>query len=169
MARKILLLNSTYEVLSFVTERKAIKLVVKNKVEVLNFWDDIITFGYGNMKLPSILRLINHVKRNYYNSNFSRRALIKRDENRCQYCAKTLSASRITIDHIIPRSQGGITSYTNCVVCCFTCNSKKANRTPEQAMMVLMKTPKQPTLASMHCFIDSKEQWHSSWDDYLKT
>jgi len=141
MAKKTLLLNASYEILSFIAERKALKLIVKNKVEIISTWDDVINFGYGSMKLPAILRLKNHVRRNYYNSNFSKRALIKRDRSMCQYCAKTLSSSQITIDHVTPRSQGGVTSYVNCVVCCYGCNNKKANRTPDQAMMVLMKTP----------------------------
>ena len=72
MSKKTLLLNASYEVLSFIPERKVFKLLFKDKVEVISAWDDIITWGSGKVKHPSILRLKTHVKRNYFNSNFSR-------------------------------------------------------------------------------------------------
>lgn len=166
--KKTLLLNASYEVLSFIVERKALKLLIKNKVEVISTWDESITFTNGKMKLPAILRLKNHVRRNYYNSNFSRRALIKRDKSTCQYCSKVLTASQVTIDHVLPRSQNGITSFTNCVVCCYNCNNVKADRTPEQAHMVLLKRPAAPSFASTFNHIDSNEAWHPEWNDFLK-
>lgn len=169
MSKKILLLNTSYEVLSFIVEKKALKLLSKdNKVEVVSEWPDIIKWGQGQVHLPAILRLKNHVRRNYFNSNFSRRALIKRDRSQCQYCAKSLSAANITIDHVLPRSQGGITSFNNCVVSCFNCNNNKADRTPEQARMVLMKKPSAPSFATMHNFIDAQEHWHPQWSDFIK-
>lgn len=166
--KKTLLLNASYEVLSFIVERKALKLLIKDKVEVISNWDDSISFINGKMKLPAILRLKTHVRRNYFNSNFSRRALVKRDKGTCQYCSKVLSASQVTIDHVLPRSQGGITSFTNCVVCCYLCNNTKADRTPEQAKMVLLKRPAHPTFASTFNHIDSNEAWHKDWNDFLK-
>lgn len=168
MSKKTLLLNSSYEVLSFIVEKKALKLLIKDKVEVISTWDESIAFANGRMKLPAILRLKTHVRRNYFNSNFSRRALVKRDRSMCQYCAKTLSASQVTIDHVLPRSQGGITSFTNCVICCYACNNRKADRTPDQAMMVLMKKPMAPSFASMYNFVDTHEHWHPEWDDFLR-
>ena len=116
MSKKTLLLNASYEVLSFIPERKVFKLLFKDKVEVVSNWDEHIVWGNGRMKHPSILRLRNHVKRNYFNSNFSRKALVKRDRSTCQYCGDKLSASKITVDHVLPRAQGGVTSFINCVV-----------------------------------------------------
>lgn len=166
--KKTLLLNASYEILSFIVERKALKLMIKDKVEVISSWDETISFINGKMKLPAILRLKTHVRRNYFNSNFSRRALVKRDKSTCQYCNKVLSASQVTIDHVLPRSQGGITSFINCVVCCYICNNGKANRTPEQAQMILLKRPAAPTFASIFNYIDSHESWHPDWSDFLK-
>jgi len=168
MSKKTLLLNASYEVLSFIPERKAFKLLFKeDKVEVISDWDEYIVWGTGRIKHPSILRLKSHVRRNYYNSNFSRKALIKRDKSTCQYCAKKLTASQITIDHVLPRAQGGITSFTNCVVCCQVCNNKKADKTPEQAAMVLLKRPAHPSFSSHHYVADPQEYWHKDWDDFL--
>jgi uncharacterized protein with PIN domain len=166
--KKILLLNASFEVLSFITDRKALKLVAKDKVEVISVWEEYIYFANGKWQLPAILRLKNHVRRNYFHSNFSRKALVKRDKNTCQYCNKGLSASQITIDHVLPRSQGGITSFVNCVVCCYDCNNKKADRTPEQANMPLARKPMPPSFTSMYHNIDVHEFWHDDWDDFLK-
>jgi HNH endonuclease len=166
--KKILLLNASFEVLSFITERKALKLLAKEKVEIIEFWNDYIHFANGKWQLPAVLRLKNHVRRSYFNSNFSRKALVKRDRSICQYCNKLLSASQITVDHILPRSAGGKTSFMNCVVACFECNNKKNDRTPEQANMPLLRKPVPPSFTSMYHIIDFNELWHWSWDDYLK-
>ena len=168
MSKKTLLLNASYEVLSFIAERKVFKLIFKDKVEVISSWDEIITWDNGKIKYPSILRLKNHVRRNYFNSNFSRKALVKRDRSSCQYCNKKLTASQITIDHVLPRAQGGITSFTNCVICCQICNNYKADRTPEQAKMVLLKKPTHPSFSAAHHHItDPQEHWHPEWDSFL--
>lgn len=168
MSRKALLLDASYQIVSFIPERKALKLLVKNKVEVISNWNEIIYWGAGQIKLPSILRLKNHVRKSYFNSNFSRKALVKRDKSVCQYCSKKLTASLITIDHVLPRAQGGITSFVNCVVCCHSCNNKKADKTPEQAGMKLFKKPTHPSFSSHYYSTDAQEHWNSDWDDFLK-
>lgn len=167
MSKKTLLLNASYEVLAFIPEKKAFKLLCKDKVEVVANWNDIVNYGEAKIHHPSILRLKNHVRRNFFNSNFSRRALVKRDKSCCQYCGTKLSASQITIDHVIPRAQGGITSFINCVVSCQMCNSKKADRTPEQANMILLKKPTHPSFTTHYHISDSQEYWHSDWDGFL--
>ena len=167
MSKKTLLLNASYEVLSFVTERKAFKLLFKDKVEVISAWDDSIAWGDKRIKHPATVRLKTHVRRNFFNSNFSRKALVKRDKSTCQYCGRKLTASQITIDHELPRAQGGITSFTNCVVCCQLCNNKKADKTPEQANMVLLKRPTHPSFSAHHYVADPQEHWHPDWDDFL--
>lgn len=167
MSKKTLLLNASYEVLSFIPERKVFKLLFKDKVEVISSWDDYVTWGAGKVKHPAILRLKNHVRRNYFNSNFSRKALVKRDRNTCQYCVRKLTASQITIDHVLPRAQGGITSFVNCVVSCQDCNNKKAAYTPEQAGMKLLRKPTHPSFSAHYYVADPQEHWHADWDDYM--
>jgi hypothetical protein len=167
MSKKTLLLNASYEVLSFIPERKVFKLLFKDKVEVISAWEDNIVWGSGQVKLPAILKLKKHVKRNYFNSNFSRKALIKRDRSTCQFCGKKMTASQITIDHVQPRAQGGITSFTNCVVCCQICNNKKADRTPDQAGMKLFKKPTHPSFSAHYYTTDPQDYWHNDWDDFL--
>ena len=166
MAKKILLLNNSYEVLNFITERRAIRLIFNDKCEIISEWEDEITWFSGSMKLPSILKLKNNVRRNYYSTVFSRPAVLKRDNKTCQYCNTKLRDSQITIDHIIPKSQGGSNSFINCVVSCHACNNMKANRTPEQANMTLLKRPVHPSYSNFK-IDEPQEFWHSDWNDYI--
>ncbi len=75
---------------------------------------------------------------------FTRRNLFKRDRHTCQYCGSQPGPEELTIDHVLPRSRGGISSWENCVLACVECNKNKANRTPEQAGMSLRRPPKKP-------------------------
>jgi hypothetical protein len=143
------------------------KLLFKDKIEVISSWDLKVSWGVEKIKHPSIIKLKNPVKRHYYNANFSRKALVKRDRSTCQYCARKLTASQVTVDHVLPRAQGGITSFTNCVVCCQICNNKKADNTPEQANMILLKKPTHPSFSSGFYVTDPQDFWHPDWDDFL--
>jgi len=75
---------------------------------------------------------------------FSRRNIFERDKNTCQYCGKRAAKSDLTIEHVIPRSRGGIDSWENVVLACIDCNIKKSNRTPEEAHMPLLQKPVKP-------------------------
>ncbi len=165
--KKTLLLNSSYEVLSFIPERKMYKLLFKDKVEVISTWDDEIAWYAGKLNHPSILKLKNHVRRNHSNINFSRKTLVKRDKSTCQYCSKKLTAAQITVDHVLPKAQGGGTSFNNCVVSCRSCNNKKADRTPDQAGMKLIKKPAHPAFSSYYQIMENIEDWHDDWDNFV--
>jgi len=165
--KKTLLLNSSYEALSFISEIKVIKFLIKDKVEIVSNWDDYIIWGNGKIQHPSILKLKRHVNLNSFKVQFSRGSLIKRDKSTCQYCFKKLKQIEITIDHVTPRSQGGKTSFLNCVISCHPCNNKKANRTPEEAKMPLIKMPSHPSFLN-YCHINTKyDFWNDDWDNYI--
>jgi 5-methylcytosine-specific restriction endonuclease McrA len=102
---------------------------------------------------------------------FNRRNLYARDQNRCQYCQRKLEARELTIDHVVPRVQGGISSWTNCVLACVACNRRKAHRTPEQANMRLMRRPVRPRWTPRHLFhgMPRRDSWekiigHAYWN-----
>ncbi len=163
--KQCLLLNATYEIISFIPEKRAIKLLFKeNKVEPISYWDDYI---YKNIKNPSILRLKKHVKRNFYTLNFSRKTLINRDKSTCQFCSIKLIASEVTIDHLVPKSQGGGTNFLNCVVSCKNCNNKKGNKTLEESGLKLIKPPIHPKFSPSYNINYNKECWHDDWKNYL--
>lgn len=90
---------------------------------------------------PPLSKLIN--KRGEF--KFNKKELFKRDSGICQYCEKSLATEIATVDHILPRSRGGLTSWENCVICCSGCNSKKGNKTPSEANMRLIKIPRPPS------------------------
>jgi hypothetical protein len=166
MSKKILLLNSTCEVLSFISERKAIKLLFKDKVDIISTWPDMpFSYKRGVVNFPATLRLKYFVKKNYSQLTFSRKAVFKRDRFSCQYCGKFLKSGQVTVDHIIPKSLGGNSSFQNCVTACYTCNNKKGSRTLEQANMVLMSKPLIPA-GYLH-YISESDQWHDEWSDFF--
>lgn len=168
MSKKILLIDAAYQVQSFIELKKALKHIYKEKADVVSSWDEEINFGRVPIRYPSILKLKISVKRNYYTNNFSRLSLFKRDMGTCQYCNLELTRSTITMDHVIPKSQGGETSFTNCVIACYACNNKKGNKTPEQANMKLIKKPVHPTIFSLQRELDPQENWHPDWDFFVK-
>ncbi|MEZ5064234.1 MAG: HNH endonuclease [bacterium] len=83
---------------------------------------------------------------------FNRRNLFHRDHHRCQYCGQLFETRELTIDHVIPRVQGGISSWENCVLACVACNRRKAHRTPVQAHMRLLHEPVRPSWTPRHLF-----------------
>ena len=91
--------------------------------------------------LPTYLRKPEHIRRLRY----SRSSIFKRDGYMCLYCGKILSRAELTLDHILPKSKGGVSSWLNLVSCCKTCNTLKANRTPAEAGLKLLKQPRIPT------------------------
>ncbi len=96
-------------------------------------------------KIPEVILLSKFEKMPKPKIHFSRRTLFKRDKMMCQYCGDKPESSELTIDHIVPRAQGGTTTWENCTLCCVDCNRKKADKTPKQAGMTLLSVPKKPT------------------------
>ena len=168
MSNLILLINNNYEPLNFITEKRALKLLFKDKVDVLSNWNNFINFSGGKFKIPSVLKLKKYIKKYNHNPMYSKYTLLIRDKNMCQYCGKTVSGRNVTLDHVIPISRGGKSNYTNVVVSCFKCNNNKGNKTPEEANMTLLKKPEKPNFTFLDYF-ESKLNgcWHEDWKDYL--
>ncbi len=96
------------------------------------------------IRLPEVVTLGRYDRLPGAAVTFSRRNVSKRDHHTCQYCGTQPGWESITVDHVVPRAQGGPTSWTNCVAACVRCNTRKADRTPEQAGMTLRKRPTRP-------------------------
>src|SRR5690606_15955538 len=95
---------------------------------------------------PSVIRLRKYARVPYKNLVVSRRNVLKRDGHRCQYCGKS---DDLTIDHVLPRSRGGVDTWENLVAACNRCNHRKGNRTPQEAGMVLARPPFKPNYLMM--------------------
>lgn len=125
----VLVLNAGYEPLHRVSVRHAIKMIVREVAVIEEAADEM----YGPFPKPLVLRLVKYVKLTWRNikPRFSKRRLFERDGHTCGYCGKPAN----TVDHIVPRSRGGLTEWLNTVASCLKCNHKKGNRTPEEAGM----------------------------------
>lgn len=93
----------------------------------------------NTLRIPEVMRFKHYEKKRRSRVIFSRKNLFKRDHWRCQYCGKKPRPDEITMDHVDPRTNGGVSCFTNCVLACLKCNLKKAGRTPEQAGMRLRR------------------------------
>lgn len=96
------------------------------------------------LRVPEVISLTDYDRVPTNSVTFSRRNVFKRDRFTCQYCGIQPGSEELTIDHVIPRSQGGATTWENCVLACVECNSRKADRTPDEARMPLRHPPKRP-------------------------
>ena len=97
-----------------------------------------------SIQVPRVVRLNFYDKVPQLTLRFNRRNLFARDQNQCQYCGKAFPLSKLSFDHVVPRSHGGQTSWENVVCCCLKCNTRKGDRTPEQSHMPLIKKPVRP-------------------------
>ena len=102
--------------------------------------------GVGfRLRVPEVITLCGYDRLPTATVTFSRRNIFKRDRFACQYCGKQPGSEELTLDHVVPRAQGGESRWDNCVLACVACNKRKADRTPQQAGMRLRKQPVQPT------------------------
>jgi len=125
----VLVLNSSFEPIHITRGRRAIVLLLKKKAQKLS---------------KQVIRLLNYMKIPFsqmVNHRPSKRAIYMRDKNKCQYCGST---TKLTLDHIIPKSRGGLDHYLNLVVCCSSCNTKKGNKLLEHTGMKLLRQPRAP-------------------------
>lgn len=136
----VLVLNAGYEPLHRVSVRHAIRMLVR---EVAVVEEAVEGESIGHFPMPSVLRLVRYVKLHWRKEKpkWSKKRLFARDNGCCAYCGKTAN----TIDHVVPRSHGGQSTWKNTVASCFKCNSKKGARTPAEAGMKLLIVPREPS------------------------
>ena len=98
----------------------------------------------GPVRVPRVIQLLDYDRVPRPRVKFTRSNVCLRDRHRCQYCGSEQTAAELTLDHVHPRSRGGQTTWRNIVVSCFGCNSRKADRSPEEAGMPLLREPRPP-------------------------
>ena len=144
----VVLLNSDYTTLGIISWRKAVRLMVKKKVEIVKASTRVIHNFEQTVEIviPLVLRLIKLVRALWkVRVPFNKKALLMRDNHKCQYCGCELNRNA-TIDHVIPRSKGGKSTFDNCVAACTPCNNKKDDRLPSIAKMYPKQKPHTPTI-----------------------
>ena len=166
-AHRTLVLSQGYEPVKIVSWQRAITLLFLGKVEVIEEYDRNIQSTSLVIKIPAVVRLLAAIRRHRQPVKFSRVNIYGRDRYTCQFCGNKRPIALLTYDHVVPRSQGGKTTWTNIVTACEPCNRKKANRTPEQAGMRLLARPVQPKAMPSLVITVSKESMPDAWRDYL--
>jgi hypothetical protein len=153
----VLVLNYDYTPLNITSTRRGFILVDKGKAEIIKSDDEPIIGGYNNYTRPLIIRLLSYIKFHARLIRVNRARIYKRDNHQCVYCD---SKKQLTLDHVIPKSRGGGNEWTNLVTCCFNCNLKKGNRTPEEAKMTMRVKPFVPSLLNDNGLLNKL------WNDY---
>jgi 5-methylcytosine-specific restriction endonuclease McrA len=162
--RLVLVLNASYEPINIVPARRALTLVLGGKALVEERSKFVIRTSKINVPVPSVIRLVSYRRIPRQNRSISRKGILLRDGGTCQYCRSTLPPKDLTLDHVIPRSRAGESTWENLVACCFPCNNRKGNRTPQEAGMALAKQPRQITIHAKHRLMIGDE---STWERYL--
>jgi CRISPR/Cas system Type II protein with McrA/HNH and RuvC-like nuclease domain len=142
---KVLVLNSDYTPINITTVYRGFNLVTKGKAEILKSSDSPIIAGSNTFIRPLIIRLLNYVKYRVHKLKINRHRLFKRDNHECVYCG---SKKNLTVDHIQPKSKGGLNTWQNLITCCGTCNRAKGDKTPVEANMKLRYNPYEPSIFS---------------------
>jgi 5-methylcytosine-specific restriction endonuclease McrA len=166
----VLVLNRFYMAIRVVSVRRALTLLYRQCAEVItnesgqfasydfDSWcelsqlasmekqpgEDYIRAVGFELQVPRIARLTRFDRMPMQSVRFNRKNLFARDDHQCQYCGKVQATHKLSLDHVVPRSHGGPTTWENIVCCCLRCNSRKGGRTPKQARMELLRTPEKP-------------------------
>ncbi len=139
-------LNGDFSYICTVDWKRAVKLVLAEKVKVLKYSDRAVHCVNNVFKIPAVVALLKVVRMIYrHKVPFNKRNVLVRDQNKCVYCGAQTGA--LTLDHVIPRSRGGKTDFDNCVACCKICNDRKGAKTPKEAGMFMKRRPFQPTIS----------------------
>jgi len=162
--RLVLCLNASYEPVNICSARRALTLVFGGKALVEEVSAHVVRTSKISIPLPSVIRLEKYRRVPRRNHSVSRKGIIFRDGSTCQYCLKKLPAKELTLDHVVPRSRGGGSSWENLVASCCPCNNRKGDRTPQEARMPLMKQPRQIGIHAKHRLLAGDEK---SWERYL--
>jgi len=166
---RVLVLNASFEPLSLISVQRAIVLLLREKAEAIE--NDIsrqLRSERVAFPVPLVIRLIHYVAiPRRLKVPLTRKTLLSRDEYACQFCGTT--AGPLTVDHVMPRSRGGQTSWENCVAACLRCNHRKGSKTPEEAGMRLHKKPVRPDFTHMAFVILGEARHNEVFQRYIYT
>jgi 5-methylcytosine-specific restriction endonuclease McrA len=183
----VLVLNRLWQAVNVCTARRALTLLFEGHAQVVlndsegafqtysfNQWRDFSnqephpeTIATASLKIrvPRVILLVMFDRLPKKEVKFTRHNIFERDRNMCQYCGKIHERKDLNLDHVIPRDRGGPTSWENIVCSCVRCNTQKANRTPQEAGMHLVRKPKRP---KWRPFVQiNLGVHHDSWKHFL--
>lgn len=157
----VLVLNSVFQAVQVTTVRRAFRLFYAGRARAVGV--DFATYDFENwcdippgadedvlhtprrvIRIPRVIQLLHYDRVPRREVRFTRRNIFFRDKNRCQYCRRVFPQAELNLDHVVPLSRGGMSSWENVVCACIACNSRKGNRTPHEAGMSLFRHPRRP-------------------------
>ncbi len=165
--RPVLVLNASYEPINVCAARRALVLVLKGVASAEEHSHGHLRSARREVQVPSVIRLLEYRRMPHQTRALSRKNILMRDRFTCQYCQKTLNSGELTLDHVLPRSRRGETSWENLVACCHPCNNKKGSRTPDEANMPLLRTPKPFSLHTSRHLMRLLGKSDDQWRKYL--
>ena len=192
LSTSVLLLNRLYMAVRVVSARRALTLLYRELAEVVSIndgaylaydFDDWVEVSQAmqqfeperhdwihpvrfQIAVPKIIRLLGYDRLPATGVKLNRRNLFARDQNRCQYCGRRFPTNELSLDHVIPRTQGGLNGWENIVCACIRCNVKKGGRTPHQAGMKLIAAPLRPRRSPV-LTIKLSDSRYASWKQFL--
>jgi 5-methylcytosine-specific restriction endonuclease McrA len=190
----VLVLNKLFMAIHIISVRRAFCLLCKDLAEVVsledgqyatydfNTWrevseyrarhfrqedDDWLRTVNSEIQVPRVIRLVGYDKLPKQTVKFNRRNIFARDNNQCQYCGRKYATSELSLDHVIPRSQGGQSTWDNIVCACVNCNVRKGGRTPREAHMSLVRKPEKPKRSPL-LNLKMTHRKYQSWRTFLE-
>jgi len=194
LSLSVLVLNRSFVAVHITNVRRAITLLFRQLAEVvhieegqyaahtLDSWrelsamrsafrspeeDWVRAVGY-DLQAPRVIRLVSCDREPRQGLRFNRRNVFARDGNQCQYCGRHFPTSELSLDHVVPRSRGGITSWENIVCACVACNVRKGGRTPPEARMNLVRHPVKPKRSPL-LSVKLGNPKYESWKSFVDT
>jgi 5-methylcytosine-specific restriction endonuclease McrA len=189
----VLVLNKLFMAVHIISVRRAFCLLCKDVAEVVSqedgqfatysftTWrevseyrarnfrqedDDWVRTVNSEIQVPRVIRLLSYEKLPKQTVKFNRRNIFARDNNQCQYCGRKFPTTELSLDHVIPRSQGGHSTWENIVCACVRCNVRKGGRTPKQAHMSLIRKPEKPKRSPL-LNLKLTHRKYQSWKTFL--
>ncbi len=178
----VLVLNRGFAALTLTDVRRCFTLFYKGHVRAVlpdyttyawEEWTDIppqpeeevITTPTMVLRVPRVIQLLSCDRPPRHDVKFSRHNIYVRDGNRCQYCGRRFATSELSLDHVVPLSRGGVSTWENVVCACLPCNVRKGNRSPEEAAMKLIRPPVKPKATPLGLL--APQRIHPTWRNFL--
>ncbi len=164
----VLVLNASYEPINICGARRALVLVLKGVARTEEEQGATLHAARVEMKLPSVIRLLEYRRIPHQTRALSRKNILLRDRNTCQYCGEVLNSNEMTLDHVLPRSRGGLSTWENLVACCHECNRRKGNQLlHELTDMQLTREPRPFSLHTSRHIMRMLGSADANWRKYL--
>ena len=167
MHAPVLVLNASYEPINVCAARRAIVLVLKGVAMTEEENGHFLHAARLTIRVPSVIRLLEYRRIPHQTRALSRKNILLRDRNSCQYCGAVLGSSELTLDHVVPRSRGGLSTWENLVACCHFCNRRKGNQLPIEANMKLIREPRAFNLHTSRHIMRLLGHSDAKWRKYL--